>query len=135
MPELNAIALKILVPEKVLLDRLVRKVVAEGRSGSFGLLPRHADFVELLVPGILAFTPVESDEETEVFAAVDEGVLVKCGPEVRVSVRHAVVGPDLGSLEATVRERFQRIDDREEAMRTALAKLESEVVRSFINNP
>lgn len=135
MPEPTAIALKILLPEKVLLDRLVRKVVAEGMSGSFGLLPRHADFVELLGPGILAFVPVESDGEEEIFVAVDEGVLVKTGPEVRVSVRHAVVGPDLGDLETTVRHRFQRIDERERAMRTALAKLESEVIRSFITNP
>ena len=125
------IALRIFLPEKVLLERSVRKVVAEGRRGSFGLLPRHVDFVEPLVPGILSFTPVDGEED--VFVAVDEGVLVKCGAEVRVSVRHAVLGPVLGDLEQTVRERFQRIDDREDAMRSALAKLESEVIRSFID--
>lgn len=135
MPAPAAIALKVLLPEKILLDRAVRKVVAEGQSGSFGLLPRHADFVELLIPGILAFVPVESDGDEVVFVAVDEGVLVKCGPTVRVSVRNAVVGPDLGDLETTVRERFQRIDEREGAMRTALAKLESEVIRSFMDVP
>lgn len=123
--------LRVLLPEKVVLEREVRKVIADGENGSFGLLPRHVDYVEPLVPGILSFVPSE-DEEEEVFMAVDEGVLVKCGPEVLVSVRNAVVGPELGSLEATVRNRFQRVDEREQAMRTALAKLESEVVHRFI---
>jgi len=137
-----AMTLRILRPEKVLLERRVRKVVAEGESGSFGLLPRHVDFVEALVPGILTFEPAAPYAQGEeggadatpedVFVAVDEGVLVKCGHIVYVSVRNAVVGPELGTLEDTVRERFQRIDEREGAMRTALARMESEVIRSFV---
>jgi F-type H+-transporting ATPase subunit epsilon len=124
--------LRVLLPEKVVLEREVTKVVAEGENGSFGLLPRHVDYVEPLVPGILSFVPVDGDED-EVFAAIDEGVLVKCGSEVLVSVRNAVVGPTLGHLEATVRDRFHHVDEREQAMRTALAKLESEVVHRFID--
>lgn len=124
----TSMTLRVLLPERVILEREVRKVVAEGEQGSFGLLPRHIDFVAPLVPGILSF---EAGGE-EMFMAVDEGVLVKCGQEVLVSVRDAVVGPELGVLEATVRDRFQRVDERERAMRSALAKLESEVVRRFI---
>lgn len=131
MPEPLAMTLRVLLPEKVVLEREVQKVVADGENGSFGLLPRHVDYVEPLVPGILSFVPV--DDEDEVFVAVDEGVLVKCGAEVLVSVRNAVVGPELGSLEETVRDRFERVDKREQAMRTALAKLESEVVHRFID--
>jgi F-type H+-transporting ATPase subunit epsilon len=131
MNETNGMTLLVLLPEKVLLRRPVEKIVAEGQSGSFGLLPRHVDFVEVLVPGILAFVP--TDESDEVFVAVDDGLLVKCGREVRVSVRNAVIGPELGELEQTVRDRFQQIDAREQTMRTALAKLESEVIRSFID--
>jgi F-type H+-transporting ATPase subunit epsilon len=123
--------LRVLLPEKVVLEREVTKVVAEGQNGSFGLLPRHVDYVEALVPGILSFVPV--GDEDEGFAAVDEGVLVKCGAEVLVSVRNAVVGPELGRLEETVRSRFEQVDEREQAMRTALAKLESEVVHRFID--
>lgn len=133
MHESDSMMLQVLMPEQVLLRRAVRKVVAEGRSGSFGLLPRHVDFVEVLVPGILTFVPVDAGDGEEVFVAVDNGLLVKCGSCVRVSVRNAVVGPALGELEATVRDRFEKIDAREETMRTALAKLESEVIRSFID--
>ncbi len=131
MPDATSMTLRVLLPEKVVLEREVTKIVAEGKNGSFGLLPRHVDYVEPLVPGILSLVPI--GDEDEVFAAVDEGVLVKCGSEVLVSVRNAVVGPKLGRLEATVRDRFHRVDEREQAMRTALAKLESEVVHRFID--
>lgn len=120
--------LKILLPERVVLVETVDKVVAEGPEGSFGLLPRHIDFVSPLVPGILSYT--QDDEEA--FLAVDEGVLVKCGSDVLVSVRDAVIGPDLESLHATVRDRFTERREQEKAMHSALAKLESEVVRRFM---
>lgn len=131
MPDATSMTLRVLLPEKVVLEREVTKVVAEGQNGSFGLLPRHVDYVEALVPGILSFVPVGNEDEG--FAAVDEGVLVKCGAEVLVSVRNAVVGPELGRLEETVRSRFEQVDEREQAMRTALAKLESEVVHRFVD--
>jgi F-type H+-transporting ATPase subunit epsilon len=119
--------LKILLPERVVLDETVDKVVAESPQGSFGLLPRHVDFVAPIVPGLLSYT----QDEEESFVAVDEGVLVKCGAEVLVSVRDAVVGPDLDTLEGTVRDRFDERREQEKAMHTALAKLETEVVRRF----
>ena len=119
--------LKILLPERVVLDETVDKVVAESPQGSFGLLPRHVDFVAPIVPGLLAYT----QDEEESFVAVDEGVLVKCGAEVLVSVRDAVVGPDLDTLKGTVRDRFDERREQEKAMHTALAKLETEVVRRF----
>ena len=131
MPEPTTLTLRVLLPEKVVLEREVQKVVAEGENGSFGLLPRHVDYVEPLVPGILSFVPADGEDER--FAAVDEGVLVKCGSEVLVSVRNAVVGPELGRLEETVRSRFEQVDEREQAMQTALAKLESEVVHRFVD--
>lgn len=46
--------LKILLPANLLLDAPVHKVVAVASNGSFCLLPKHADFVTSLVPGILA---------------------------------------------------------------------------------
>ena len=119
--------LKILLPERVVLHETVDVVVAEGANGSFGLLPRHIDFVAPLVPGILAYRR----DEDEAFVAVDEGVMVKCGDEVLVSVRDAVVGPDLESLEETVRTQFEARREEEKTMHSALAKLEAEVVRRF----
>jgi F-type H+-transporting ATPase subunit epsilon len=121
--------LKVLLPTQILVDEAVRKVVAEGENGSFCLLPRHVDFVAALVPGLLAFVPADGEE---VFLATDEGTLVKCGAEVLVSVRNAVLGADLGTLKATVAGQFLRLDERERLARSALARLEASVVRRFM---
>ncbi|MBW2036979.1 MAG: F0F1 ATP synthase subunit epsilon [Deltaproteobacteria bacterium] len=121
--------LKILLPTQVLVDEEVSKVIAEAQNGSFCLLPRHIDFVAALVPGLLSF---ESSKGREEFLAIDEGILVKCGPLVMVSTRHAVRGADLGQLKQTVEEKFRVLDDREKMARTAIAKLEANFVTRFM---
>ena len=71
------------------------RIVAETREGSFGLLPHRLDCVAALAPGILIY---ETEAEGEMYVAVDEGVLVKTGRDVLVSVRRAMGGTDLGQL-------------------------------------
>lgn len=122
--------LKVLLPTKVLLEEPATKVVAEAQNGSFGLLPRHVDFVTALVPGILTYT---TPEEREVFMAVDEGVLIKRGQEVIVSTRNAVVSSDLGTLSEAVQNQFLTMDEHERSARSALARLESSFVRRFLD--
>lgn len=120
--------LKVLIPETVFLEKEVDKVVAEAANGSFALLPRHVDFVAPLVPGILTCA-VGEDEE---FLAVDRGILVKVGDEVLVSVQRAVRGPNLESLQQTVRDHFRKLNEEEEAVRHALDRLEADVMRRFV---
>ena len=78
--------LKIALPTRLVYDGEVRKVSGEAANGSFTMLPRHIDFATALVPGILFFD-VAGEEPEEVFFAVDEGILIKCGSEVLVSTR------------------------------------------------
>lgn len=121
--------LKVLLPTQVLLDEAVSKVTAEAQNGSFCLLPAHIDFVAALVPGLLSFG---TKEGKEVFLAVDEGVLVKQGQNVSISTRNAVRGEDLGRLRKTVEEEFKVLDDREKTARSAMAKIEANFVRRFL---
>ena len=121
--------LKVCVPTDVLVDTDVTKVIAEAENGSFCLLPRHIDFVTALVPGLLAFVPTTGGE---IFLALDEGILVKCGTDVLVSTRQAVRGPDLGQLRQTVETQFRRLDEHEAMARAILAKLEADTVRRFV---
>jgi F-type H+-transporting ATPase subunit epsilon len=120
--------IKVLLPTEVMVEQKVTKIVAEGQNGSFCLLPHHIEFVSALVPGILSFT-LESGEE--VFLAVDEGILVKCGSEVLVSTLNAVQDKNLNNLKQTVEEKFRTLDEREKLTRSALAKFESSMVRRF----
>ena len=121
--------LKVILPTDILMDEEVGKIVAEAKNGSFGILPKHIDFVAALVPGVLAFVDAEGSER---FLGIDEGMLVKCADEVLVSTRNAVRGDDLRSLSKIVRKKFLEIDEHEKSARTALARLEAGVVRRFI---
>ncbi|HUT37083.1 MAG TPA: F0F1 ATP synthase subunit epsilon [Planctomycetota bacterium] len=120
--------LKVLTPERTVVDQAVTKVIAEGADGSFCLLPRHADFVAALVPGLLEI----HDGGTETFFAVDEGILVKVGPEVLVSARRAVRGDDLEHLRETVEHEFRALDEHQRQVRAAAARLEADLVRRFM---
>ena len=124
------IQLKILLPAEVLLCTEARQVNGESANGHFCLLPRHADFVTTLVPGLLAYL---DDIGRERFLAVDEGALVKHGYDVMVSTRSAVAGDDLGTLNDVVTRQFERLDDREKLARSASAQLEASLVRRFMD--
>ena len=123
------IHLKILLPEKILVDAEASKVSAEAPNGAFTLLPRHIDFVSALSPGIFSFTDPDGEE---IYLAVDEGTLVKKGPEIFVSTRRAVKGPELEELHETVNKEFKVMDDREKRVRSAAAKIEAGFVRRFL---
>jgi F-type H+-transporting ATPase subunit epsilon len=120
--------LRILLPTQVLVDANVSKVVAEAENGSFGLLPRHIDFVTALVPGIIAY--VDSDGRQEL-VGIGEGILVKCGDEVWVATGRAIRGTNLTTLKREVDRWFLEIDEQAAMARTAMARLEAGVIRRF----
>ncbi|WP_020503072.1 F0F1 ATP synthase subunit epsilon [Lamprocystis purpurea] len=123
--------LKVLLPFQVFADRTgVSRIVAETREGAFGLLPHRLDCVAALAPGILTYA---TDADGEVYLAVDEGVLVKTGPTVLVSVRRAIGGTDLGQLRAAVEQEFLTLDAQEQGLRSVMAKLETGVLRRFMS--
>lgn len=122
-------AVKVVVPSGVFLKQEAIKVVAEAQNGSFCLLPRHVDFTAALVPGILALTAPDGEET---FLAVDEGILVKRGPEVLVSTWNAVRGA-LGELRQAVREQYRQLGEGEQKARLALDHLEASLVRQILD--
>jgi F-type H+-transporting ATPase subunit epsilon len=126
MPQPTLMHLKILLPFGIFAEKAgVSRIVAETREGSFGLLPHRLDCVAALAPGILVY---ENAREGEVYVAVDEGVLVKTGLDVLVSVRQAIGGTDLGQLHALVEKEFLNLDEREQSVRTVMAKMESDFI-------
>ncbi|MBA3833301.1 MAG: F0F1 ATP synthase subunit epsilon [Chthoniobacterales bacterium] len=121
--------LKILLPFQVFAEKTdVSRIVAETPDGSFGLLPQRLDCVASLAPGILTY---ETESDGEVFVAVDEGVLVKAGQDVLVSVRRALGGADLGQLRDAVKKEFLNLDEAERNVRSVMAKLETGFLHRF----
>ena len=127
MQQPTLMSLKILLPFQIFAEKTgVSRIVAETREGSFGLLPRRLDCVAALAPGILTY---ENRSEGEIYVAVDEGVLIKTGLNVIVSVRNAIAGSDLGQMRETVEREFLNLNEREQSVRSVLAKMESGFIR------
>jgi len=122
--------LKVLLPSRIFADKEgVTRIVAETAEGSFGLLPNRRDCVAALTAGILTY---ETPTEGEVYVALDEGLLVKTGADVLVSVRRAFKGASLAELRETVEQEFLQIDAQEQNVRSVMAKLETGFLHEFV---
>ncbi|MFP4661401.1 MAG: F0F1 ATP synthase subunit epsilon [Halanaerobiales bacterium] len=119
--------LKLMIPNKTILDELVNKITAPGTEGSFQILPKHIDVVWGLQPGIL----IIDLENQERYYAIDQGVLVKQGDYVYISCFNAIKGDSLDELELMVKEKFHSFDEREKKAREVLVKLEMDMVRRY----
>jgi F-type H+-transporting ATPase subunit epsilon len=118
--------LKILLPSEIFANKAnVLRILAQTGAGSFGILPNRLDCVSAIVPGILTY---QTEGDGTVYVAVDEGVMVKAGPNVLVSVRHAIGGTDLSQLHAAVRRQFLTLNEQEKMVRIAVAKMESGLI-------
>jgi F-type H+-transporting ATPase subunit epsilon len=122
--------LKILLPFGVFVEELdVLRIVAEAQTGAFGILPHRLDCVVALTPGLFVYeTPVTG----EVFVAIDQGVLVKTGGRVCVSVRNAIGGKDVAQLRAAIDQQFLKLNDDERRTRSVMKKMENDFVRRII---
>ena len=115
--------LKILLPNKVFaIHRNVLRIIVETLEGSFGILPNRCDCTAALAPGILTY---ETASGTEAYIAIDQGVFVKKGKEVFVSVRRAIQGNGLHQLRDAIKTEFLTLDERQQEIRFAMDKLES----------
>ncbi|MEO5909888.1 MAG: F0F1 ATP synthase subunit epsilon [Pelobium sp.] len=113
--------LKILLPYKVFAEiKNVDNIVAETSEGSVGFLPQRLDCVAVLVAGVVSY---KTDKIN--YLAVDEGLLVKTGSQVFISVKNAIGGVDLGKLADTVKDEFIKNDNYEEQVKHMVLKLEN----------
>ncbi|MCU0285766.1 MAG: F0F1 ATP synthase subunit epsilon [Acidobacteria bacterium] len=130
MPQASLMNLKVLLPFKIFIAKTgISRIVVETSSGSYGFLPQRLDCTAALTPGILIY---ENKTEGEAYIAIDEGILVKTGLEMTISVRNAISGKNLGQLREAVEQEFLNLDEREKNVRTVLAKIESDFISHLI---
>jgi F-type H+-transporting ATPase subunit epsilon len=128
MPQ-QLMQLKVLLPFKIFAEKSkVNSIRAKTDQGFLGLLPNRLDCVAVLTPGILTW---QSESEGETVIALDDGILVKAGAEVLVSVRNAIGGKDIKALHKAVTQQFIQESEDEKALRRTLAKLESGFIHRF----
>ena len=108
----------------------VMAVRAEDQSGSFGILPGHADLLTVLVPSVLRWRTTDGAAR---FCAVRGGVFtVSSGRDVAVACREGVVGDSLEDLQAKVRNvRAQELEADRKA-RVEQVRLHALAVRQLV---
>ncbi|WP_020176293.1 F0F1 ATP synthase subunit epsilon [Methyloferula stellata] len=125
--------LRIITPLAVVVD--VDGVVAlraEDSSGSFGILPRHADFLTSLAISVVSW---KCTEGTSRYCAVRRGVLsVTGGQDIAVATREAVIGDDLATLEDTVLARFRADIETERTERVESTRLQLAAIRQIMRH-
>jgi F-type H+-transporting ATPase subunit epsilon len=128
--EATPMNLKVLIPFQIFAEKKdVKRIVTHTLAGSLGLLPQRLDCTAALTPGILTY---ETEAEGNVYLAVDQGVLVKAGMNVLVSVRNAIGGTDLDKLHEAVKREFLNVNEQEKSVRSVLAKMESGFLRRLM---
>ena len=121
--------LKILLPYKVFADlENVKKIGVETTAGAYGILPRRLDFTAALLPGILMY---ETETGGVKYIALDDGIVIKAGSEVSVSVRNAMGDAPLGELRSLVEQEMIQLDALEISARNVMAKLETGFMSNF----
>lgn len=129
MPDKVLMNLKILLPFGVFATKVgVSRIIVDTGTGSVGILPHRLDFVAAISPGILMY---EIGDEGMVYLAVHQGILVKTGLDVLVSVREAVGGSNLAHLHETVEREFLVLNEHELHVRSVMNKMESSFIRSI----
>ena len=103
---------------------------AEDESGSFGILPGHADFLTVLTPSALRWRNVDGVER---FCVVSEGVLrVAAGREITIACREAVPGDSLQTLWTQVQTARAQQRDAVQRARVSQTQLHARAVRQLV---
>lgn len=123
--------LLITTPTSVVVDqRDVVAMRAEDESGSFGILPGHADFLTALTVSVVSWRGAEPAQQ---FCAVRRGVLsVTAGNEVAIATRAAIVSDNLARLEHVILAQFREDLEAERTARTESLRLQMQAIRQIV---
>ena len=125
--------LRIVTPLSVVIDEDgVRALRAEDATGSFGILPGHADFLTSLAISVVSW---ESAKETRHYCAVRRGVLsVIAGQNITIATREAVASDDLATLDETILARFRADIETERTEHVESTRLQLNAIRQIVSH-
>ncbi|HBM60616.1 F0F1 ATP synthase subunit epsilon [Salipiger marinus] len=122
-------SLRILTPLAIIVDQPVRSLRAMDASGSFGILPGHADFLTRLAVSVVSWTTPEGGAR---FCAVRGGALTVRAGNVAIATREAVTGDDLATLDREVLARFRAELDEERIEHVETTRLQLTAMRRML---
>ena len=102
---------------------------AEDETGSFGILPGHADFLSALAVSVVNWRDTKGVEH---HLAVRGGMIeVRNGTTITIATREAVASDNLAQLETEVLAKFRQGAEEERAARTDAQRLYLAAIRQI----
>ncbi|MGX0905054.1 F-type H+-transporting ATPase subunit epsilon [Roseovarius sp. MBR-79] len=123
-------SLRIMTPLAILVDQPVLSLRAMDASGSFGILPGHADFVTRLAISVVSWTTADGADR---FCAVRGGAMAVRAGHVAIATREAVTGDDLARLDRVVLARFRTDLDEERVAHVETTRLHLSAMRQMLS--
>jgi F-type H+-transporting ATPase subunit epsilon len=127
------VRLRIVTPLSVVVNEdEVLALRAEDDTGSFGILPGHADFLTSLAISVASW---QRGNGIRYFCAVRRGVLtVVGGHDITIATREAVPGDDLATLDETVLARFRADIESERTEHVESTRLHLNAIRQIMSH-
>ncbi|MDR1494762.1 MAG: hypothetical protein LBI29_01855 [Rickettsiales bacterium] len=85
----NILNLRIYTPQKLFLEETIIKIKVSEKGCNYTILPRHIDYLSSFSRSTISFRKLSGEE---IFVWLNQGILVKCGREIQISVFSAVNG-------------------------------------------
>jgi F-type H+-transporting ATPase subunit epsilon len=127
--------LRIVTPLSVVIDEDgVLALRADDATGSFGILPGHADFLTSLAICVVSWESSNSNGMRH-YCAVRRGVLsVDGGHDIAIATREAVPGDNLVTLDQTVLARFRADIETERTEHVESTRLQLNAIRQIMSH-
>lgn len=125
--------LRIVTPLSIVIEEDgVLALHADDATGSFGILPGHADFLTSLAISVVSW---ESSNGMRHYCAVRRGVLsVANGKDIAIATREAVPGDNLVTLDKTVLARFRADIEAERTEHVESTRLQLNAIRQIMSH-
>ena len=126
-----ALHLTIATPAKLVTEcTTVQSLRAADASGSFGILPGHADLLTVLPASVVQWRDADKSWR---YCAVRAGVLnVTGGNRVAIACRQAVLGTNLATLEASVHSAREAESEADRCARVHQMRFHAHAVRQLL---
>ncbi len=121
--------LRIVTPLSIVVNATATSLRATDASGSFGILPGHADFLTRLALSVVTWT---TPDGAAYFCAVRGGALTVQRGQIDIATREAVKGDDLKALDREVLARFRADLDEERVEHVETTRLQLNVMRQML---
>lgn len=123
-------SLQILTPLAVIVDQTAISLRAVDASGSFGILPGHANFLTRLALSVVTWTTPDGATH---FCALRGGALTVRAGHIAIATREAVTGDDLDRLDREVVSRFHTDLDDERVEHIETTRLHLNAMRQMLS--